>query len=133
MIVDTSVLLHILYREPGARGSVEFLAGQSDLLIAAPTLLEAEIVFGSKRGFHRNDVAELSERLGIAVIPFARDHAREARLAYSLFGKGQGHPARLNFGDCISYALAKVEDLPLIYTGDDFLHTDLDLVRLPFP
>lgn len=130
MIVDASALIHVLFHEPGAEDAVTFLAGRRELLLAAPGLLEAEIVYGAKRGFERGDVAELVDRLDIRIVPFAREHALEAKLAYARFGKGRGHPAKLNFGDCISYALAKVEGEPLVYKGIDFMHTDLDLVRV---
>ncbi len=131
MVVDPSALIHVLFREPGSEASIAFLAAQSDLLLAAPGLLEAEIVYGSKQGFGRGDVLELCDRLGVVVVPLTDEHAREAKSAYARFGKGQGHPARLNYGDCISYALAVTEGLPLVYTGDDFGHTDLESVRLP--
>lgn len=130
MVVDASVLLHVLFGEPGAADTLAWLGRRSDLLIAAPTLLEAEIVYGSHRGFRRGDVAELVDRLRIDVVPFTSEHAREAKHAYARYGKGQHHPARLNFGDCIAYALATVANRPLVYKGDDFLHTDLRLVHV---
>lgn len=131
MIVDTSALLHILFAEEGAERSLEFLARQPELLMASPALLEAEIVYGSKLGFESGDVRELIDRLGIFVVPFDIDHAREAKLAYARYGRGQGHAARLNFGDCITYALAKHEGGSVIFKGDDFSKTDLEQVQLP--
>ena len=59
------------------------------------------------------------------------DQLRLARQAFDLYGRGRGHPARLNFGDCMSYALARHRDLPLLYKGDDFPHTDVKPVRIP--
>src|SRR5690606_30448379 len=97
MIVDTSALLHVRFAEEGAERCVEFLAAQTKLLVAAPTILETEIVFGAKQGFHSGDVTELVDRLGVKIVPFERDHALEAKLAYARYGKGQGHAARLNF------------------------------------
>jgi len=67
----------------------------------------------------------LCERIGMVVIPFDEQQARIAREAYRDFGKGSGHPARLNFGDCLAYALAKAMDEPLLYKGSDFSHTDV--------
>ena len=62
------------------------------LIMASPTLLETEIVYGSRRGFDSGEVAELTARLGIALHPFTAEHVTEAKLAYARFGKGQGHP-----------------------------------------
>ncbi len=130
MVVDSSVLLQLLFAEPKAAATLNRLDQAAELLIAAPTLLETEIVYGAKHGFDSGNVGELAERLNIEVVAFAAEHAREARLAYARFGKGQGSPAQLNFGDCVSYALAKVTGQPLAYKGEDFVHTDLDLVKL---
>lgn len=124
------MLLQILFGEPGAEASLRALAGAAHLRVAAPTLLEAEIVYGATTDFGSRDVLELVERLGIEVVPFTREHAMLARFAYARYGKGRGHPARLNFGDCISYALAQAVVEPLAFVGDDFQHTDLDTVRL---
>lgn len=130
MVIDSSVLLQILFEEPGAEEAVLTLGRASNLIMASPTLLETEIVYGSRRGFNSGEVAELALRLGIALRPFTAEHVMEAKLAYARFGKGQGHPAQLNFGDCVSYALAKVAGRPLAFKGDDFNLTDLDVVKL---
>lgn len=130
MVVDSSVLLQILFHEPGAEEAVRTLGRAPSLVMASPTLLETEIVYGSRRGFGSGEVAELALRLGLAVHPFTAEHVLEAKLAYARFGKGQGHPAALNFGDCVSYALAKVTGRPLAFKGDDFNQTDLEVVKL---
>jgi ribonuclease VapC len=130
MIIDTSALLQILFNEPGAEEALRALATAPDLKLAAPTLLETEIVYGSSVDFGSGAVAELVARLDIEVLPFTLEHAREARLAYARYGKGRGHPAQLNFGDCISYALARFTGEPLAYKGDDFSKTDLAAVKL---
>lgn len=129
MVVDASVLIALLYDEPGAAGVLAFLTSRADLAIAAPTLLEASVVYGSQKGFEADHVAELIERLGIEVVDFTAEHATEARLAYARFGRGR-HPARLNFGDCIAYAVARVAGRPLAFLGDDFGQTDLEVVDL---
>ena len=130
MIVDSSVLLQILFAEPGAEEAVSTLGRTPSLMMASPTLLETEIVYGSRRGFNSGEIAELVLRLGISLHPFTTEHVMEAKLAYARFGKGQGHPAQLNFGDCISYALAKVTGLPLAFKGEDFNLTDLEVLKL---
>ena len=129
MIVDSSVLLQILFNEAGAEEVVRTLGREPDLMMASPTLLETEVVYGSRRGFNSGEVAELVQRLGISVAPFTSEHALEAKLAYARFGKGQAHPAQLNFGDCVSYALAKVTGRSLAFKGEDFNLTDLQVVK----
>ena len=130
MVVDSSVLLQILFAEPDAEEAVRSLGGAPGLIMASLTLLETEIVYGSRRGFNSGEVAELIDRLGISLHPFTAEHVREAKLAYARFGKGQGHPAQLNFGDCASYALAKVMGQPLAFKGEDFNLTDLEVLKL---
>ena len=129
MVVDSSVLLQILFREPGAEAAVVSLGRVSSLIMASPTLLETD-VYGSRRGFSSGEVAELINRLGIALHPFSAEHVMEAKLAYARFGKGQGHPAQLNFGDCVSYALAKVGGQPLAFKGEDFNLTNREVLKL---
>ncbi len=129
MVVDPSVLLQILFAEHGAEEALRTLLDASELVVATPGLLEAEIVFGSRVDFGSGAVLELVERIGARVIPFTLEHVADARLAYARFGKGRGHAARLNFGDCVSYAVARNMGWPLVFKGDDFIHTDLDLVR----
>lgn len=129
MVVDTSVLLQILFDEPGATEAVRVVLAAGTPLVTAPGVLEAEIVFGSWMSFSDRAVPELINGLHLRVVPFTQEHLSDARLAYERFGRGSGSPARLNFGDCISYAVARKLDLPLAYKGDDFGHTDLRLVR----
>lgn len=94
--------------------------------ISAATLLEASMVFEGRVG-HRGaaELDQLIASLGIAVIPFTQSQAALAREAFRRFGKGR-HPARLNFGDCIAYALAKERGEPLLFKGDDFSQTDIE-------
>lgn len=129
MVLDSSVIIQILYNEPNASKTLALLVQTENLIMAAPSQLEASIVYGSNNGFESDDVKELIERLGITIIPFDAEQAREARLAYARFGKGK-HKAKLNFGDTVSYALAKVTGEKLAYVGDDFSQTDIDGVNL---
>jgi ribonuclease VapC len=93
--------------------------------IGAPTLTETAIVLASKLGEDsRSLLAVLLESLDVTVVPFTAAHGREAREAFLRFGRGR-HPAALNFGDCLTYAVAKLADQPLLFTGDDFSQTDL--------
>ena len=73
---------------------------------------------------HRQ-VDRLLDAWGVELASFDADQARVAQQAYRDYGRGSGHPAQLNLGDCFSYALATVADEPLLYVGDDFAHTDI--------
>lgn len=75
----------------------------------------------------------LVRQAAICIVPVSVEQAALARDAYRIFGKGNGHPAKLNFGDCFSYALAKTQNDPLLFKGNDFLHTDLELITQALP
>jgi ribonuclease VapC len=121
MIVDSSALVAVLRHEPEAPAMTHALE-RSDARVSAATLLEASIVLGPE--VHQN-LDRLVTAAELTVVPFDEEQARVARRAYVRFGKGSGSPARLNFGDCISYALAKTTGLPLLFKGEDFTHTDV--------
>lgn len=127
MILDSSAVVGILLKEPASEHLVEKLANEPDVGIGAPTLAETAIVLSARlrtdaRGLLGRFVSEAS----IVVVPFAETHYSTAVDAWLRFGKGR-HPASLNFGDCLSYAIAKVARRPLLCTGTDFARTDLDL------
>lgn len=125
MVLDSSALLHILFREPGYPEVARRLNDAPRLLVGAPTLVEAAMVLVRREGEAQALLLEdLLRRLRVEVVPFTEEHYREALAAFRRFGKGR-HPAGLNFGDCLSYALAKVSGLPLAYVGEDFAQTDL--------
>lgn len=126
MIVDSSVLVAILRGEPGADGYLETLARAVKPKISAGTLLEAAIVVDSQRDpvlSARLDDLVASADLEVEAV--TAEQFRIARQAYRDYGRGSGHAAALNFGDCFAYALAKSSDEPLLYQGDDFAATDL--------
>lgn len=126
MIVDTSVIISLLKEEPDSRlWSDVMLDYQPGLRMSAAGYLEAGIVLDA------NNDPRLSARLdeliaffGIAIEPVTIEQARLARAAYRAFGKGS-HPAKLNFGDCFAYALAKATGEPLLFKGGDFAQTDV--------
>ena len=125
MIVDSSALLALVFRESAAAAVEEALAGAELAAVGAPTLAETAIVLAAKAGEDsRALIALLSDQLSLAVIPFTAAHAREAREAFLRFGRGR-HPAALNLGDCLSYAVAKLADQPLLFVGNDFRRTDV--------
>ena len=94
--------------------------------MSAGTLLELGIVFLHREGAPLvADLFDLIRISRIEIVPVSEDHARDAILAYSRFGKASRHPARLNHGDCFAYSLAKALDQPLLFKGDDFARTDI--------
>lgn len=94
--------------------------------MSAGTFLECSIVIDGRRDpLFSREFDEFMNRFEIEVVPVDVDQARVAREAYRDYGRGSGHPAKLNFGDCFAYALASVTDEPLLYKGDDFVHTDI--------
>ncbi|MGN6333857.1 MAG: type II toxin-antitoxin system VapC family toxin [Motilibacteraceae bacterium] len=126
MIVDTSAVIAILREEPDAERYVEALGAAPGAALSAATYVEAAVVVdasGDPVLSARFD--ELLRVAGIVVEPLTAEHAALARAAYRDFGKGSGHPARLNFGDCFSYALARANDDTLLFKGNDFSHTDV--------
>ena len=133
MIVDTSALIAILRDEPEAKSFALALALAA---AAAPRMsvanyLETAIVIDSSRDpVASRQVDNLVAKAGLALEPVTADQARVARAAYRDFGRGSGHPAKLNFGDCFAYALATCTDEPLLFKGDDFTHTDVVVVEL---
>ncbi len=126
MIVDTSAIIAILEQEPEANFFEDRLLATSEKFMAAPSLLEACMVASGRRGPEGiGEVEELIRVLAVRILPFDERAARSAIDAFGRFGKGR-HPAGLNFGDCISYALAKSEAMPLLFKGNDFRLTDIE-------
>ncbi len=126
MIVDTSALVAILRAEEDADRFIDALASADRPRLSAATLVETAVVVdaaGDPVLSRRLD--ELIDAAELHVEPLTEEQARVARQAYRDFGRGSGHPARLDLGDCFSYALAAVLAEPLLFKGDDFTHTDL--------
>lgn len=125
MIIDTSAVLAILLDERDAAAFAKAIEDAGDRRMSAASYLEAALVVDN-----RGDAVALREfdrffqRSGIEIEPVTFEQARIARAAYRDFGKGR-HRAGLNFGDCLTYALARAFDEPLLYKGRDFSHTDL--------
>ena len=124
MIVDSSALVAIVLREPGWETLTEKLfSGPAGA--GAPTLAEAGVVLTVKMGPRgRSLLARIVQEAQIAVVPFTDEHWPIAIDAYATFGKGR-HAAALNFGDCLTYAVASLANQPLLYVGEDFGKTDL--------
>jgi ribonuclease VapC len=127
VILDSSAVVAILLQEAGADELEAKVAAASALGIGAPTFLEALMVLSSRFGRDASGHLEgLLWRSEAVVVPFSEEHARAAAEAFARFGKGR-HRAALNFGDCMSYAVAKLAGQPLLCTGKDFAKTDLNL------
>ena len=125
MIVDASALLAVVFREPGFEELLARIQGAPAVAAGTPTLAEAGIVLDARLGSAAHGLVErLLDELAIQEIPFGEIHWREAVDAYRRFGKGR-HPAGLNFGDCMAYAVAALAGEPLLFVGDDFARTDV--------
>lgn len=132
MVLGTSVLLHVFFEEPGWETSVAYLMRQETRLVSAASLVEAQAVIAGRTEADPMELLDVLVRdLGLEIAVLTAAQADIARRAYCRFGKGQGHPARLNYGDVMSYALATDRRERLAFVGDDFHHTDVDVVRLP--
>ncbi len=126
MIIDSSAMIAIVREEEEADLFIDTLAATDTVLMSAATYVEAGIVVDATKDPVASRIYDnLISQTGMTIEGFTPEQAVIARAAYRDFGKGSGHPARLNYGDCFSYALAKVTGLPLLFKGDDFIHTDI--------
>lgn len=126
MIVDTSAIIAILRNESDAPSFATAIAQARTKRISAATFVEAAAVIdGARDPIASRRFDDLIKESKLVVEPVTEIQAKIAREAYRDFGRGSGHPAKLNFGDCFSYALAKSVNEPLLFKGDDFRHTDV--------
>jgi ribonuclease VapC len=130
MIIDTSAIITVLLEESGLEAVRRQFAQSVDKKIGAPTKLEAGTVLMGRYGVRGNTVLErFLQQSDIKTIPFTDEHAEVALDAFNRFGRGR-HKASLNYGDCMTYATAYLAREPLLFVGNDFTLTDLDLVEL---
>jgi ribonuclease VapC len=126
MILDTSAIIAIVRKEPDHARFRATAEGEDIKRISAATYFEAAIVIdGNRDPILSRELDDLFEILGIVIEPVTERQARIAREAYRDYGKGSGHAAGLNFGDCFAYALARDTGEPLLFKGDDFRQTDV--------
>ena len=127
MILDSSAIVAILFREPGFETLLDKLERSASPAVGVPALTEAAIVVSARlRRDARSLLARFLAQGDIAAVAFGEEHYGTAVEAWLRFGKGR-HKAALNFGDCMAYAIAKVAGQPLLCTGDDFSRTDVKL------
>lgn len=125
MVIDTSAIMAILKGEVDRPLYAAAIQAASTRLISAATLVEAGIVACADRGeLGLRELDEFLESINAEIVPVTAAHARIARDAFVRYGKGR-HAARLNYGDCFTYALACASGHPLLFKGDDFSHTDI--------
>ena len=126
MILDTSVLIALLTHESDYQQYLDAMEASGVLRLSAGSYLEIGVVLQrTQRSYLIPNSDAFLEAAGVVIEPVTVEQARIARQAYREFGKGSGHPAGLNYGDCFSYALAKDKREPILFKGDDFRHTDL--------
>jgi ribonuclease VapC len=127
VILDSSALVAIVLQEPDAERLLQRMREASYLAIGAATLLETGIVLSARlQEDARGLLARLLQESGITVVDVTEAHVGVAMDAWLRYGKGR-HPASLNFGDCLSYAISVVAGAPLLCVGDDFPQTDCEL------
>ena len=120
-----------LIGEKDAEELIQIIADSQNPCISAANYLESGVVLDSRKDpVLSRSLDEFLQVAGVEIVPVTVEQARIARDAYRDFGKGSGHPAQLNFGDCFSYALAKATTEPLLYVGLDFSHTDVAAARI---
>jgi ribonuclease VapC len=125
MIVDSSAILAVLFSESDAETYARAIAEAESCRVSAATFVEIAIVVEAQtKNSGSRQFDAFMRRAGITIEPVTEEQAHIARQAYTDFGKGR-HDAALNFGDCFSYALAKVTGEPLLFKGDDFKQTDI--------
>jgi ribonuclease VapC len=128
VVVDTSALVALLTMEPEAARIAAAIESDASRLISAATVVKAGLVVESRYGpAGGRELDLLIAKASLSIEDVTAQQAEIAREAWRRYGKGR-HAAGLNFGDCFSYALAKVSGEPLLFKGDDFIHTDIAAV-----
>jgi len=125
VVLDSSAIVAIHLKEPGHERLIEAIDQAEIVLVGAPTLLEATMVLTSRLGQDARPLLfAFLRQVDAEIIAFNEEHLDAAAAAFLRYGRGR-HPAALNFGDCLSYAVAVVAGLGLLFTGEDFTRTDI--------
>jgi ribonuclease VapC len=126
MILDTSAIIAVLRDEPEATSCAQAISDAMSRRVSAVNFVESAVVIDASRDpIATRRFEDFIREANIFIEPVTEIQAQIARAAYRDFGKDSGHPARLNFGDCFAYALAKDSREPLLFKGRDFAHTDI--------
>ena len=129
MVIDTSAILAILLQEPAADRLMSAVEADRTRLVSAPTVVEASLVLLGRYGEAGDPPLDrLLRGIGAEIVPVGEEQVALARDGALRFGRGR-HPAALNFGDCFSYALSVERGEPLLFVGDDFSQTDVEVRR----
>lgn len=130
MFVDASAIVAMITQEPEATRFLDRVETADDPITSAVAIFEAALGIFRKRQSTvdqaLDDVRQLLEEADIRVVGISEAEAVEALSAFSRYGKGRGHPAQLNLGDCFAYAVARTNDVPLLFKGNDFSETDIE-------
>ena len=125
MVLDSSAIVAIHLREPGHEVLMDRIDAAEVVVVGVPTLLESVMVLTARLGHDaRPMIFAFLRRLEAEVVAFNQEHLDAATTAFIRFGRGR-HAAALNFGDCMSYAVASVAGMPLLFIGEDFRRTDI--------
>lgn len=129
MFVDASAIVAILTREPDGDALANAIEGAASPITSPVAVFEATLGVCRKRHASvaeaQEDVLDFLEIASVGTVPITSEEATSALDAFSRYGKGQGHPAQLNLGDCFAYAAAKTHQATLLFKGEDFGHTDI--------
>jgi ribonuclease VapC len=132
VIIDPSVLVALLRNEPDSAGYEHAMRTAPARQMSAASYVElAAVIDGARNPVLSAALDPTLDALGIGIVPFSVRQAEIARDAYRLYGRASGHPAKLNMGDCFSYALARDLGEPLLFKGRDFALTDIELIVQP--
>jgi len=130
IVVDTSAIIAIVLRESEGQNFLEQIQSKDMCWFGAANLLEARMVLYARDARNIHDLDLFLSRLRITIEPVTASQSDIAFEAFRRYGKGTGHKAGLNFGDCFAYALAIERNAPLLFKGDDFVHTDVKSFRM---
>ncbi|HEX2152123.1 MAG TPA: type II toxin-antitoxin system VapC family toxin [Stellaceae bacterium] len=126
MVIDSSALIVLLLGEPETEQFVSAIAASAERLLSAASYLETAIVMAGRFGPQGPEKLDrLICELSIEIVPFNAEQARLGITSFQQYGRGTGHPAALNYGDCFTYALAKFTGQSVLFKGNDFSRTDL--------
>lgn len=132
MIIDTSVVIALLLREPEAPAFADLMSTAPRRRMSSATYVELSAVVDGRRDAVLSGALDaILAASRVEIVDFTARQGQLARDAYQRFGRGSGHPARLNMGDCFAYALARDLGEPLLFKGQDFALTDIELVTEP--